>query len=89
MIALLVGGAGVLAVVLFVNMVLLPMTGMRHYIVSAVAFPLMPLPGIVTYGLLTRRFGPLAPDGECHCRKCNYILRGISEPRCPECGEPI
>jgi uncharacterized paraquat-inducible protein A len=28
-------------------------------------------------------------DGETHCRKCHYILRGISEPRCPECGERI
>lgn len=24
-----------------------------------------------------------------HCRKCGYTLRGISEPRCPECGEVI
>ena len=24
-----------------------------------------------------------------HCRKCGYILRGIAEPRCPECGERI
>jgi hypothetical protein len=23
------------------------------------------------------------------CRKCGYILRGISEPRWPECGERI
>ena len=23
------------------------------------------------------------------CRKCGYILRGITEPRCPECGEGI
>lgn len=23
------------------------------------------------------------------CRKCGYTLRGISEPRCPECGERI
>ncbi|MBN1858453.1 hypothetical protein JW848_04530 [Candidatus Bipolaricaulota bacterium] len=28
-------------------------------------------------------------DGETRCRKCGYILRGISEPRCPECGERI
>ena len=27
--------------------------------------------------------------GELRCRKCRYILRGLSEPRCPECGEPI
>jgi membrane protein DedA with SNARE-associated domain len=28
-------------------------------------------------------------DHETRCRKCGYILRGISEPRCPECGEQI
>jgi len=27
--------------------------------------------------------------GELRCRRCRYILRGLSEPRCPECGEPI
>ncbi len=27
--------------------------------------------------------------GETTCRKCGYILRGIREPRCPECGERI
>jgi len=44
----------------------------------------------VVYGLLTRRLGsrPLM-DGETRCRECGYILRGISEPRCPECGERI
>lgn len=26
---------------------------------------------------------------ETRCRKCGYMLRGISEPRCPECGERI
>jgi hypothetical protein len=28
-------------------------------------------------------------DDELRCRKCKHILRGLSEPRCPECGEPI
>lgn len=28
-------------------------------------------------------------DTETRCRKCGYILRGIPEPRCPECGEHI
>lgn len=28
-------------------------------------------------------------DGETRCRRCGYILRGLSEPRCPECGERI
>ena len=26
---------------------------------------------------------------EIRCRRCNYILRGITEPRCPECGERV
>ena len=28
-------------------------------------------------------------DPETRCRRCGYILRGIPEPRCPECGERI
>jgi hypothetical protein len=41
-----------------------------------------------TYALLTHYLGPRT-DLETRCRKCRYILRGISEPRCPECGERI
>lgn len=42
------------------------------------------------YGLLTRRYYlARCADGETRCRKCGYILRGITEPRCPECGERI
>lgn len=26
---------------------------------------------------------------ETRCRKCQYILRGLTEPKCPECGEAI
>ena len=25
-------------------------------------------------------------DGETRCRACHHILRGLTEPRCPECG---
>jgi len=28
-------------------------------------------------------------DDYTRCRRCRHILRGITEPRCPECGEPI
>ena len=31
----------------------------------------------------------LTGNGETRCRKCRYILKGITEPRCPECGERI
>ena len=33
--------------------------------------------------------GRMRGDNETRCRKCRYILRGITEPRCPECGTPI
>ena len=45
---------------------------------------------LLVYGQLTRDFAPgRARSRETLCRKCGYILRGISEPRCPECGERI
>lgn len=28
-------------------------------------------------------------DNETRCRACGHILRGLTEPRCPECGERI
>lgn len=37
------------------------------------------------YARLTEGFGKV----ETRCRKCAYILKGITEPRCPECGERI
>ena len=47
------------------------------------------LGGVVAYGLITRYCGPERQDNETRCRKCGYILRGIPEPRCSECGERI
>ena len=32
---------------------------------------------------------PRVHDGHLHCLKCGYILKGLSEPRCPECGQRI
>ena len=40
--------------------------------------------GIVLYAHLRAPGG-----GQTRCRKCGYILRGLTEPRCPECGERI
>ena len=44
---------------------------------------------LAAYALATRCFGQKLHDGELRCRKCRYILRGLTEPRCPECGERI
>ena len=32
---------------------------------------------------------PAADDDSRHCGNCGYDLRGIGEPRCPECGTPF
>ncbi|MBN2447382.1 MAG: hypothetical protein JXO22_11680 [Phycisphaerae bacterium] len=42
------------------------------------------------HGVLTLWLGPARQsDGETRCRRCGYILRGLVEPRCSECGERI
>ncbi|MCP4247555.1 MAG: hypothetical protein GY778_10945 [bacterium] len=42
---------------------------------------------LVVFRLLSLRAGPT--DGYLHCLQCDYILNGLSEPRCPECGKHI
>jgi len=32
------------------------------------------------------RDGPIFPDADRYCLECGYNLRGLHEPRCPECG---
>jgi hypothetical protein len=45
---------------------------------------------LIAYGLLTLWLGPQSlTDRETRCRRCDFILRGITEPICPECGERI
>ncbi len=56
-------------------------------VVSTVYYAPALVLAFVVYGLLTRYYGP--GDTETRCRTCRYILRGITEPRCPECGEAI
>ena len=46
--------------------------------------------GVSVYAHLTAKYGPKAIlEQETRCRKCGYILKGISEPRCSECWERI
>ncbi len=55
----------------------------------AVGLVLSHLCCVAAYDHVTRAHGPSLHDSEVRCRKCRYILKGISEPRCPECGERI
>ena len=50
--------------------------------VSAALFALL------SFRILTGRYARSLEHATC-CRRCGCILRGISEPRCPECGERI
>ena len=44
------------------------------------------LPTVTAFWLMTPN---ATPDGHTCCGKCGYILKGLTEPRCPECGERI
>jgi hypothetical protein len=44
---------------------------------------------IASYMFLTRRYATQRSENETYCRRCGYILRGLKDPRCSECGEPI
>jgi hypothetical protein len=51
-----------------------------------VDFVLALVPALVVYALLFRK---LPWDGQTRCRACGHILRGLTEARCPECGDAI
>ncbi len=46
------------------------------------------VPGVSLGVLLYAMRMPLA-NGECHCRSCGLLLRGLAGPACSECGEKI
>ena len=66
-----------------------PMPAGAQIIFTIIALMLASAAAVGVYSYTTRRWGPLPLDGETRCRKCGYILRGIPEPRCSECGERI
>lgn len=45
---------------------------------------------VFAFSAFTRWLGPAPePDPHTRCRRCHYILFGLTEARCPECGERI
>jgi hypothetical protein len=63
---------------------------MQSSVSSVVAYLPILFVAFVTYGLLSYFLGRRGTaDGETRCRTCGHILRGISEPRCSECGQDI
>jgi hypothetical protein len=66
-----------------------PVVG-EHIATHGVLLLLATLPGVMsllTYGWL--RSGAPGSNGYLHCLRWGHILKGLSQPRCPECGEPI
>ena len=43
----------------------------------------------VSYTLATLHAQAEGLEDGPRCRRCRYILRGLTKPRCPECGECI
>ncbi len=56
------------------------------FVSFAVAFVPGPIIATVLAHVLTPRE---KKDGHTRCGKCGYILKGLTEPRCSECGERI
>ncbi len=72
-------------------MVLLEGTSLSSSLAGLIFFYVMPMliaaASAGAYAFTTRRWGTTPPDNGTRCRKCGHILRGITEPRCMECGE--
>ncbi len=47
----------------------------------------LPFAMIVLVIVLRRKYAPVFAPG--HCRRCGYDLKGLPQPRCPECGTPF
>jgi len=59
--------------------------GASNLIVAFMLYAFFPVfLSLSTYDFLTPH-----ESKETRCRKCGYILKGITEPRCSECGERI
>jgi zinc transporter ZupT len=59
-----------------------------QWLVFLLPFTATTLIALAVRAVLTKAY-PAPADHETRCRKCGYILRGITEPRCSECGERI
>ena len=78
----------VLAYVQEVILRVFPRTGFWRWVPGIVTMTIINVPGMVA-AMLIYGTGKQPNDSHTHCVKCNYILKGLTEPRCPECGERI
>ncbi len=88
-VSVIVGGIAAFAFYVVVGQAVMSRPGTAAAAVAiflCVAFLVGPFVASVLTHVLTprERLG-----GETRCRKCGYILNGLTEPRCSECGERI
>lgn len=57
--------------------------------VTLMWYPAVIFTGCACLGWILINLGARIRDRATRCRQCGHILRGLSEPRCPECGEAI
>ncbi len=85
-VSVIVGGIAAFAFYIVVGQIIMPPagpTGMAAVVIFlCVAF----LVGPFVASVLTPKE---VKDGHTRCGKCGYILKGLTEPRCSECGERI
>ncbi len=62
---------------------------MWFYDPTVLTYAAITLSAAACFGWLLITIAERQRDNQTRCRACGYILRGISEPRCPECGERI
>lgn len=58
------------------------------WIGNGILIATLAFPGIVTAAIIVSTLRS-SGDGLPRCAACGYILKGLPEPRCPECGSTI
>lgn len=75
---------------LYIGLCQVVLPGGLEWIVVAILgcfFPLAIIGGLAYLIYLVSRNQPT--DRETRCRRCGHVLRDLTEPRCPDCGEKI
>ena len=64
-------------------------SGVWAVLADGAAITVLTLPGGLIVGVLVARLLNPPDDGLPRCSRCRHILKGLTAPRCPECGTPI
>ena len=80
------GFACQMVVINVLNAVMTGRLGGSYLMLGASVYLIAPLAASVLTHVLTPK---TVKDEHTRCGKCGYILKGLTEPRCSECGERI